>query len=251
MKPVGAPSTKTGATRIPVIHVVVSCCGPQGVFPIKVDSKMTVELLRDVAWQLYTAFCLDEGIVFKPPSLFPHDYDVHPCFADGARDESQSALRPAALGGGIIREFLATQLSPAFVTMEIGQLWLERDSLFQAEAAARAQLVEGRLTFVEEASFFADISLEKRRDAQLFRERQASMGSKVEDALLYAYVELRKSEAKIRLEHEQLCKAYQLWALQRNSMAVCFDQVNQKKRMFLTSSAATVACVQRSNTQFL
>ena len=231
---------QAGVTRIPTVYLFISACGPKAMFPIKVDSKMMVEQLREQAKQLYATYCQDEGIPFTPPSNVASDYDIFPCIDEhGSYDElGEPWPEGAASRGTTIRDLLTKYIPPVYVSMVIGHKWIERNNLIQEESAARARRIEKRHRLMDEFYRLGQVSMEKYRALQLHRERQTSMVSRVEDALLLSYVEYRKTEAKIRKEHAILCRGYSLWKDQVKRYEAAFEDTLRVKRMAFSLAAS-------------
>lgn len=243
------PTAQAAQTRIPTVHVVVASCGPKTCIPLRVDLRMTVETLREQAKAQYQIWCQDEGIAYNPPSNLSADYDVYQCQNESGErldssvgdDRRREPWLEASRGGTTIREALSHLFPPVYVTMVIGKRWSERNDLVQLEAEARRKRNEQRHHFMEELKHLSDVSRDKHRSLQLFRERQAGVVSRVEEALLTAATEYRLYEAKIQQEHKLLKSGYAAWKSTVGTYQQWYEAAVQKKRMLLAVSQAAVA----------
>lgn len=236
-----APVTQQAAQRrIPTVYVIVDLCQANTVFPVKIDFKMSAEILREHAFSLFQTFCRDNGVPFKPPSLRAVDYTLAPSFEDGQLDSAFGPLVLAQHGGATIRDQMLHLPSPCYASMVIGEQWLERDAVFQEEDGIRQAVIEKRIDVLETMEYFFDISKERALDLQLQRERQETQVQKMEDLLCYMYVAWSRHETQVHREDDLLKKGEALWQNQCSKYEKEMDQILQKKRMFFQSSTTNV-----------
>lgn len=233
-------STQVAQRRIPTILVIVDLCQANATFPVKIDYKMTTEILREVALQLFHTFCRDSGIPFNPPSQRPVDYTLLPCFEDGQIDATFQPLQLAAHGGGTLRDQMAHLPTPCYVSMVIGQQWLDRDAMLRDEEQTRSAISKKRDETISSMEYFYDVSKERALDLAQQRERQEVIVSKAENVMCYLFVAWSRNQRKIAHESELLEKGQKLWEQQRGRYEKELEEIAQKKRMFLQSSITHV-----------
>jgi hypothetical protein len=249
---VGAPAQQTRGG--PKLNALVDMCGVKTTLTVRLDFRMTVEVLKETILGMFHVYCRDEGVRFSPPSTNPWDYDVFPCnedgssFAPGSVGARIGALRLAKHGGDTVRNQVLNLPQPATAKFAIGVQWTERDAMLQSESTHRQLIEERRAVMLSSMQTVEAISFERALEIQHFRERHEISSSKLEDLLAYAFVAFHEYELQVEREKALLIRFCELWEsevepLQTKGLA----ELEKEKRMYLSSSAIALRTLLAAN----
>eukprot|EP01062_Namystynia_karyoxenos_P002934 TRINITY_DN11024_c0_g1_i1.p2 TRINITY_DN11024_c0_g1~~TRINITY_DN11024_c0_g1_i1.p2 ORF type:complete len:401 (+),score=173.99 TRINITY_DN11024_c0_g1_i1:82-1203(+) len=212
------------------VRCFCTICGPAGQFYLKLGNATTLEDCRRSLWNQYAEFLRTQADHYPPLSPSVQDYDVVLALPDGRQDEGAPPLR-----GG---EPLKLQLPrPCFLTLVIGQAWLERDAALRRETARRDALTveqERELTVVHRVGVMHRIRQTELQDARREVEQRNAEFEQRAVAAMLRELEQRETEQRQRdeLRARQGAHAERLAGLERS-----VEEYDAQKRALLAMSA--------------
>jgi hypothetical protein len=229
----------------------VSTPPPRANFLVKVNIRMTLEMLREHGLALYANYCTDSGVPFDPPSHMAVDYDVFFSSAEGAVQKDMPLLTAASAGGCMLRTQLqlAGQKPPMQLVMVPGRLWAQRHTLERDERARRRALHDHREAVMNRARVLATVSSKKAFATARNRARHTVLVEDIESALFTAFVALNDAALESQRVAARLARQRQEWEATARHRDEAAQALLAAKRRFLAGSANAASIDERAVAQ--